>query len=425
MFQAMYTKKIWIASFLLLTIMELRAQSVGVGTATPDVSAALDIRSTNKGLLIPRINLLSATDNTTIPSPATSLLIYNTNTALPGGAGFYFNNGTPGIPAWKNFTAAAFTIPYSATYNSLTPMFSLSNNSLGYAGEFISNNTGAAAALKASSSGTQNGTTAIHATSGSSGMTVNYKKAILGESNGTGVGVAGTSKNGYGIYGASDSGTAVYGEAKVQGKAGVWGRTDGNFGYGVVGQSFGNGTAGFFYSEGGRALVTNGPIQISNTGESAGKVLMTDSNGSAHWEGAVSFYAGTSFINPVSIPPNTDKFIPFNSEQFDVSNNFSLFGVSPGVFTAPVNGIYQFDASLCWPARSDTYLAFTVIYINTSGVALSQDYITPDIPTVQPKVNCRLQLIAGDKVRLGAWNNHTDTVSVHTATFSGHLLFRL
>ncbi len=53
----------------------------------------LDIKSTNKGLLIPRINLVSETDVSTIPSPNTSLLIYNTNASMPDGMGFYFYNG--------------------------------------------------------------------------------------------------------------------------------------------------------------------------------------------------------------------------------------------------------------------------------------------------------------------------------------------
>ncbi len=60
----------------------------------PHSSAALDIDYSNKGLLIPRVALISETDVTTIPSPATSLLIYNTNASLPYGVGYYYWNGT-------------------------------------------------------------------------------------------------------------------------------------------------------------------------------------------------------------------------------------------------------------------------------------------------------------------------------------------
>ena len=49
--------------------------SVGIGTATPDASSLLEIKSNTKGLLIPR---MSKTKRDAIDSPATALLIYQT-----------------------------------------------------------------------------------------------------------------------------------------------------------------------------------------------------------------------------------------------------------------------------------------------------------------------------------------------------------
>ena len=49
--------------------MHLFAQT-GIGTTTPNASAKLDVYSTNKGFLPPRVTLTSATDATTIASPA-------------------------------------------------------------------------------------------------------------------------------------------------------------------------------------------------------------------------------------------------------------------------------------------------------------------------------------------------------------------
>lgn len=72
----------------------LMAQSVGIGTTTPNASAGLDITAANKGLLIPRVSLTSLSDVTTVPSPALSLLVFNTNNALAGGAGFYTWGGS-------------------------------------------------------------------------------------------------------------------------------------------------------------------------------------------------------------------------------------------------------------------------------------------------------------------------------------------
>ena len=50
---------------------------VGINTTTPNPSSILDIVSTNKGLLIPRVSLTGNTDVATIPNPANGLLIYN------------------------------------------------------------------------------------------------------------------------------------------------------------------------------------------------------------------------------------------------------------------------------------------------------------------------------------------------------------
>ncbi|WEK18149.1 MAG: hypothetical protein P0Y49_15260 [Candidatus Pedobacter colombiensis] len=70
----------------LLFAFSAKAQ-VGIGTSTPDASAQLEILSTSKGLLIPR---MSSTQRNDINSPANGLLIYQTNDT-PGF--YYYSNG--------------------------------------------------------------------------------------------------------------------------------------------------------------------------------------------------------------------------------------------------------------------------------------------------------------------------------------------
>lgn len=85
-------------SFLLVT--NGFSQNVGLNTTSPDISAALDIFSGNKGLLIPRVNLVDVTNIVSpIASPSTGLMVWNTNNAVVGGfgVGFYFFNGTKWI----------------------------------------------------------------------------------------------------------------------------------------------------------------------------------------------------------------------------------------------------------------------------------------------------------------------------------------
>jgi hypothetical protein len=63
------------------------AAQVGISTdnTNPDPSAMLDIKSSNKGMLIPR---MLTSQRTAISSPATGLLVFDTNTGS-----FWFYDG--------------------------------------------------------------------------------------------------------------------------------------------------------------------------------------------------------------------------------------------------------------------------------------------------------------------------------------------
>jgi hypothetical protein len=71
---------------------------VGIGTIAPDASAVLDIVSTSKGALLPRVALANG-----IANPATGLLVFQTG----GTPGFYYNAGTAAAPNWQQIATAA------------------------------------------------------------------------------------------------------------------------------------------------------------------------------------------------------------------------------------------------------------------------------------------------------------------------------
>ncbi len=73
----------------LLFTQHTYGQGVGINTdnSDPDASAALDVKSTNKGILIPR---LSQAQRDQITTPATGLLVFQTDQT----PGFYYYNGT-------------------------------------------------------------------------------------------------------------------------------------------------------------------------------------------------------------------------------------------------------------------------------------------------------------------------------------------
>lgn len=87
-------KQFFIGLFITLAATAAQAQNVGIGVATPNPSAKLDISATNQGVLLPRVALTSTTDATTIANGnVTSLLVYNTSTISNVTPGFYYWTG--------------------------------------------------------------------------------------------------------------------------------------------------------------------------------------------------------------------------------------------------------------------------------------------------------------------------------------------
>ena len=98
--------------FLLLTPFFALAQKVGIGTNTPNNSALLDLTSSNKGLLVPRMTTQARMNN--IASPATGLMVYDSTKKV-----FFYYDGA----AWQSLQTTgkikAIYVPGGAlSYNS-------------------------------------------------------------------------------------------------------------------------------------------------------------------------------------------------------------------------------------------------------------------------------------------------------------------
>jgi len=102
-------KKILLAQLLCVISYCSFSQGVGIGTTSPDASAALDITATNKGLLMPRMSITSIN---AIANPARGLLVYDSVANQ-----LMVNIGTPVTPNWQSLA------------NSNTAGWNLSGNS--------------------------------------------------------------------------------------------------------------------------------------------------------------------------------------------------------------------------------------------------------------------------------------------------------
>ncbi|MFD0700009.1 autotransporter outer membrane beta-barrel domain-containing protein [Myroides pelagicus] len=92
-------------AFTVLATSNIQAQQ-GFGTNTPDRSSAVDIVSSKRGLLIPRIDIPNLDQAAPVKNPANALMVYNTGSATA--AGFYYwdasyNNGAG---RWVRFVSS-------------------------------------------------------------------------------------------------------------------------------------------------------------------------------------------------------------------------------------------------------------------------------------------------------------------------------
>jgi hypothetical protein len=93
---------------LMSLITHAQTDNMGIGTTSPDVSAKLEISSTSKGLLTPR---MSSNERLAIVTPAEGLLVYDLTTS----SFWYFTSGS-----WTEFITVIPPAPSTILFSSLS-----------------------------------------------------------------------------------------------------------------------------------------------------------------------------------------------------------------------------------------------------------------------------------------------------------------
>lgn len=247
--------------FILLCIVAnctMAQVAINTDNSAPAASAMLDIKSTTKGLLPPR---LTTAQKSAIVSPADGLMVYDTDTKTY----WYYKNGT----GWKELagSGSGFTLPYTSDETNANTLFSLTNEGDGTSLEGINNTTTASiAAVRGIVNSTSPG---------------GFSSAVRGINNGTGglgVGVWGSQNgSGWGVYGVTPNGLGVYGNSSANG-TGVYANS--NSGTGLTATSINGVPANvsiYNNSNNNSALVVNSVgngtvLNVSTTGTGAGIV---------------------------------------------------------------------------------------------------------------------------------------------------------
>ena len=111
-------KKLLLIVTITCSVLLSNAQSVSINTdgSTAAPSAILDVKSTTKGMLIPR---MTTAQRTAIASPANGLMVYDTDLLK-----FYYYNGT----SWTTFSSGSEKIGFRAT--GVNPNFTIAPGGL-------------------------------------------------------------------------------------------------------------------------------------------------------------------------------------------------------------------------------------------------------------------------------------------------------
>lgn len=114
---------VFISTFI-VSVPTFGQNNVGIGTASPNANAALDIVATDKGVLIPRVALTSTNASSPLSSFVAGMMVYNTATTGDVTPGFYFCNGTK----WEKAGGAGWTLTGNAGTSSGANFIGTSDN---------------------------------------------------------------------------------------------------------------------------------------------------------------------------------------------------------------------------------------------------------------------------------------------------------
>lgn len=303
------------------------AQNVAINTngAAADASAMLDVSSTSKGFLPPRMTTIQRAG---IQSPTDGLMVFDSDTK----SYWYYSTAWKEIP---NASPGSFSLPYSGNWTTNFNVFSINNT------------------------GVNDGSSAIYGKSGVGAGAFNTpfsNAGVWGENTLSGYGVLGTSSGGNGIGGFSKYGTGVYGFTYASNSPGVLGSNKDSSGVGVMGYlqnggtslwgiNYGKGTVGRFESFNGDN--TDPTVYILGYGNSQGLTLAqansTTTSDAAffHNEGlghALNLQAvNLNSTSQVLRVGNSTKGTGLYVENFNASNSNYVFegwqsGIGGGIF---------------------------------------------------------------------------------------------
>jgi hypothetical protein len=356
--------------------------SVGIGTAAPDLSAMLDISSTTKGLLIPR---MSSTQRTAILAPAPGLMVFDTNTET----------------VWTFTTSTGWTEQKGLTPTTADRMLYATATGGWFPGSFLKNHQDTAVSI------------------GNNGLAPMApfhveKKMHIGRSLWTSA-----ANDRYIGFGDLDGAGLPY---VYLGEVG----SDDRLFFKASSFQFANGRMGINTVPDASAILNiNGQLRITDGTEALGKVLTGTGSGYTNFQYPAAYNTGCAVYTPVgstSINNNADTRVPFANELYDDGNNFD--NVTNNAYVAPAAGLYHFDISLAWNltgvASSYKIRMLLGVFGTANEMASWYDVAAGTSGLLTTQLSTNLKLTAGQNVTVFAYQNSGSTQGLN----GGYTSFR-
>jgi hypothetical protein len=224
---------------------------------------------------------------------------------------------------------------------------------------------------------------------------------------GNGVGISGKSANGLGLSGEST------------GWFGVYGNSTNNYG------GYFTGKRGVYATGNDFALRIDGKLNLQGITGTIGNTIVVNSTGDPSWQPNIAFAVKDVGASSQAIPHNTDTKVNFDTEEYDLSNNFDI---TNNEFTAPFTGLYHFDAAIMWdgPTNSTGFLAITLRVGNTNIFTVRSPASQNQTPSNMLSMD--ISLNANQTVSIVAFQNTGVSQNINadnrTSRFSGRLVMR-
>jgi hypothetical protein len=114
-------KKIFLTTALVATCIVSAQVKIGDNVTSINASSALEIESTNKGLLFPRVALTSTTSFAPLSAHVAGMTVYNTATTGDVTPGMYTDNGSEWVRlGGSSSSALSITVPTTDNYTVLS-----------------------------------------------------------------------------------------------------------------------------------------------------------------------------------------------------------------------------------------------------------------------------------------------------------------